>query len=231
MTIINKDQFKLFIDAVSMIADQCRCHITKRGMSVISVDEFNIAMIGAELKVHGLPELTPGINVKKLSHFLKMIHSNEINVEFQKNVMIIVGDNITIKSPLVLDAQIRMDPNQPKVGLPLSVEFAGQDFVKAIKNSISINDKVRFVFENNCFYLVTIDDDENEVKIEIGENVIGKEGGSSLFSDKYLKRIIKPIKKDDKLTLYASTDHPFKLSFSRDNVHVWYMQAPRIEAD
>ena len=234
MTKINRDQFKLFIDAVSAIVDECRCHIDKKGMSVITVDQHNVAMVFAQIKVKGLPELTPGINVKRLSYFLKMIKSEEVDISFkkvgEKDVMIVSGDKRTVKSTLILDAMLKTDPNPPKFETPFSVSISGLEFVRAIKESVSLSDKVRFVFADGLFCLQTTDEDKNEVSINLGENVTSGEA-QSLFSDTYLKKMIKPIKKDDMLSLYANQDHPFKLSFSRDNVNVTYLQAPRIEAD
>jgi DNA polymerase III sliding clamp (beta) subunit (PCNA family) len=63
MTLIKTSQFRTFIDAIGCLTDCCRLHVSPNGLHVITVDSANIALVEAELKVEGLPDLTPAIRL------------------------------------------------------------------------------------------------------------------------------------------------------------------------
>ncbi|HJJ56253.1 MAG TPA: DNA polymerase sliding clamp [Methanocorpusculum sp.] len=242
---INADIFRDTIDAISALVNECRLHITEHGISTVTVDTSNVAMVSLELNSDAFLEYSAdtteiGLDIEKVRTIMSLIGRTdtvclELDDVSKKLKLSFGGYEYSIT---LLDTKtIRKDPNTPNLDLPTSFEMSGVLFNDAIKASAMISDKISLsVNPDTKIFTMNAEGDNDKITREIhGDDIkyISCNASRSLFSLDYLKDMGKIIGKSDSVQIRLGTDHPVQFSFvyADNQGKIDYLLAPRIEAD
>lgn len=244
---IQADIFRETIDAISALVNECRLHVTEKGIRTITVDTSNVAMVSLELEssafdtyVCDSAEIEIGLDIEKIRAMMGMIgKSDTVSMELddtaRKLKLSFGGYEYSIT---LLDTKtIRKDPNAPNLNLPATFEISGSMFNDAIKASSMVSDKILLTVSGESqVFTMNADGDSDRIRRDLaGDDVhyLSCADARSLFSLDYLKDMGKAISRADRVQIRLGIDHPVQFSFvfADGKGKIGYLLAPRIEAE
>lgn len=156
------DILKEVVNVVSTLVDEAKFSMNAEGLTIKAVDPAHIAMVDLTLGKDAFEEFKAdeveiGIDIDKLSQFLKLARSDDIidlkHDEEKRRLNISVGD-ITRRMSLI-DTTGMSDPKVPSLNLPVTLTVKVDDLVQGIKASETVSDHIALVaspegFEMTC---------------------------------------------------------------------------------
>src|SRR5512137_463644 len=156
------DVLKEVVNVVSTLVDEAKFTVNADGLTIRAVDPAHIAMVVLTLSKDAFEEFKAdeseiGLDIDKLSQFLKLAHSNEVvdlkHDEEKRRLNIVIGD-ITRRMSLI-DTTGMSDPKVPNLNLPAKVTVKVDDLVQGIRASETVSDHIALTvtpedFEMTC---------------------------------------------------------------------------------
>lgn len=240
--VIDAETLRDAIEAVSSLVDEVKFTITEKGLELKAVDPANVAMVSLKIDASAFEfyQATPGeigVDLVRLSDLLSMADRGErVRLELledERKLRIGVG-SLSYTLSLIDPSAIRKEPRIPELDLPAHVAIPGAEFRRAIKAAEKVSDHVVLGVKDDIFYMEAKGDiDALRLTMRSSELLDMKPGEArSLFSLDYLSDMSKSIGKASEVKLEIGIDYPLRISFMlKDNVHVSYLLAPRIEQE
>jgi len=230
------------IDALKALVAEAEFSLKPEGVSVAAVDASNVALVTLDLpskafESYEATEMVLGIDLKKMDGILEMSVKDEIvglEVDEVSHKFIIKMRGLAYTMSLLDPASIRKLSKIPKLDLPGSVTFRGEDLRRGIKATKKVGDFVYIGISGKCFFIEGIGDTDS-VKLELTrEEVIDLIPAEvkAMFSLDYLLDISKVSGKTAEVILELGTDSPLRVrhKIAGDGGTIMYILAPRVES-
>ena len=236
------DILKEVVNVVSTLVDEAKFIVNANGLSIRAVDPAHIAMVDLTLGKEAFEEFKAdeseiGLDIDKLSQFLKLAKSDEIvsltHDEDKRRLNIVVGD-ITRRMSLI-DTTGMSDPKVPSLNLPAKVSLKVDDLVQGIKASETVSDHIALVATPESFEM-TCEGDMDQVQwMKAKKDLESLECPSSvrsLFPLEYFANMLKAVSAGSSVSMNLGNDYPVKVEFkiAGGKGDVRYLLAPRIES-
>jgi proliferating cell nuclear antigen len=236
------DVLKEVVNVVSTLVDEAKFTMNADGLTIRAVDPAHIAMVDLSLGKDAFEEFKAdegeiGLDIDKLSQFLKLAHSNEIvdlkHDEEKRRLNIVIGD-ITRRMSLI-DTTGMSDPKVPNLNLPATVTLKVDDLVQGIKASETVSDHIALVASSESFEM-TCEGDMDQVQWKKSkkdlESLESPSSVRSLFPLEYFANMLKAVSAGVSVTMHLGNDYPVKVEFkiAGGKGDVRYLLAPRIES-
>jgi len=236
------DVLKEVVNVVSTLVDEAKFTMNADGLTIKAVDPAHIAMVDLTLSKDAFEEFKAdeseiGLDIDKLSQFLKLAHGNEVidlkHDEDKRRLNIVIGD-ITRRMSLV-DTTGMSDPKVPNLNLPATVVLKVDDLVQGIKASETVSDHIALVASPEGFEM-TCEGDLDQVQWrKAKKDLEGLESPSSvrsLFPLEYFANMLRAVSTGVAVTMHLGNDYPVKVEFkiAGGKGEVRYLLAPRIES-
>jgi proliferating cell nuclear antigen len=234
---------KEVVDAVSIIIDEVKFHVSPEGMVLRAVDQSHVAMIDLSLRSKAFDEykateMDMGIDITKLSDVLKLAGPDDVvsmNYNEEARKLVFKVGNIS-RTAALLDTASMTDPKVPNLNLPVKIVVKSMDLDKGIRGAQTISDHVTLIAEATGFEL-SAEGDTDAVNLKLPKDLLVsvdcKEKARSVFSLDYFANMVKASRNVETVTIQMGTDYPVKIDFdvADDKGHVSYLLAPRIESE
>jgi proliferating cell nuclear antigen len=236
------DVLKEVVNVISTLVDEAKFTMNADGLTIKAVDPAHIAMVDLVLSKEAFEEYKAdeseiGLDIDKLSQFLKLAHSNEIidlrHDEEKRRLNIVIGD-ITRRMSLV-DTTGMSDPKVPNLNLPATVTLKVDDLVQGIKASETVSDHIALVASPEGFEM-TCEGDLDQVQWKKAkkdlEMLESPSSVRSLFPLEYFSNMLRAVSAGVSVTMHLGNDYPVKVEFkiAEGKGEVRYLLAPRIES-
>jgi proliferating cell nuclear antigen len=236
------DVLKEVVNVVSTLVDEAKFTMNADGLTIKAVDPAHIAMVDLTLSKDAFEEYKAdeseiGLDIDKLSQFLKLAHGNEIidlkHDEDKRRLNIVIGD-ITRRMSLV-DTTGMSDPKVPNLNLPATVTLKVDDLVQGIKASETVSDHIALVASPEGFEM-TCEGDLDQVQWKKAkkdlEALESPSSVRSLFPLEYFANMLRAVSAGVAVTMHLGNDYPVKVEFkiAGGKGEVRYLLAPRIES-
>lgn len=236
------DVLKEVMNVVSTLVDEAKFTVNADGLTIRAVDPAHIAMVDLNLSKEAFDEFKAdeseiGLDIDKLSQFLKLAHSNEVvdikHDEDKRRLNIVIGD-ITRRMSLI-DTTGMSDPKVPNLNLPASVTLKVDDLVQGIKASETVSDHIALVASPESFEM-TCEGDMDQVQWHKAkkdlESLESPSSVRSLFPLEYFSNMLRAVSGGVAVTMHLGNDYPVKVEFkiAGGKGDVRYLLAPRIES-
>jgi proliferating cell nuclear antigen len=236
------DVLKEVVNVISTLVDEAKFTMNADGLTIKAVDPAHIAMVDLILSKEAFEEYKAdeseiGLDIDKLSQFLKLAHSNEIidlkHDEDKRRLNIVIGD-ITRRMSLV-DTTGMSDPKVPNLNLPATVTLKVDDLVQGIKASETVSDHIALVASPEGFEM-TCEGDLDQVQWKKAkkdlEMLESPSSVRSLFPLEYFANMLRAVSAGVSVTMHLGNDYPVKVEFkiAEGKGEVRYLLAPRIES-
>ncbi len=236
------DVLKEVVNVISTLVDEAKFTVNADGLTIRAVDPAHIAMVDLTLSKEAFEEFKAeeteiGLDIDKLSQFLKLAHSNEIvdlkHDEDKRRLNIVIGD-ITRRMSLI-DTTGMSDPKVPNLNLPATVTLKVDDLVQGIKASETVSDHIALVASPEGFEM-TCEGDMDQVQWKKAkkdlEALESPSSVRSLFPLEYFANMLRAVSGGVAVTMHLGNDYPVKVEFkiAGGKGEVRYLLAPRIES-
>jgi len=230
------------IDALKALVAEAEFSMKPEGIYVAAVDASNVAMVTLDLaskafESYEATEMVLGIDLKKMDGILEMSVKDEIvglEVDEVSHKFIIKMKGLAYTMSLLDPASIRKLSKIPKLDLPGSVRFRGEDLRRGIKATKKVGDFVYIGISGKGFFIEGIGDTDS-VKLELTRDEVIEmryADVKAMFSLDYLLDISKVSSKAAEITLELGTDFPLRIKHkvADGNGDMMYILAPRVES-
>lgn len=239
---------KYLKDSISIISDlvsETRFKFTSAGLTIISMDPANVAMIVFKLLSSCFSEYNLkqdeeiGLNLNNLKQIFRRVESSDVvtlETESSKLKITVKGAS-TRKFAVPIIALDDKEQKEPALEFPVEISMPTTLLATAIEDADIVADSVNFICDTNKFTLVASGDlNDAEVDIIASDDVqITNDAESTIkskYSIEYLKKMITGAKIADVVNVRFGKDYPVKLSFvSVDKLSLSFVLAPRVESD
>jgi len=236
------DILKEVVNVVSTLVDEAKFCMNAEGLTLKAVDPAHIAMVDLSLGKDAFEEFKAdeveiGIDIDKLSQFLKLARSDDIidlkHDEEKRRLNISVGD-ITRRMSLI-DTTGMSDPKVPSLNLPATLTVKVDDLVQGIKASETVSDHIALVASPEGFEM-TCEGDMDQVTWKKSkkdmESLEAPSSVRSLFPLEYFSNMLKAVPSGSLATMHLGNDYPVRVEFkiAGGKGEVRYLLAPRIES-
>jgi proliferating cell nuclear antigen len=236
------DVLKEVVNVISTLVDEAKFTVNADGLTIRAVDPAHIAMVDLTLSKEAFEEFKAeeteiGLDIDKLSQFLKLAHGNEIvdlkHDEDKRRLNIVIGD-ITRRMSLI-DTTGMSDPKVPNLNLPATVTLKVDDLVQGIKASETVSDHIALVASPEGFEM-TCEGDMDQVQWKKAkkdlESLESPSSVRSLFPLEYFANMLRAVSAGVAVTMHLGNDYPVKVEFkiAGGKGEVRYLLAPRIES-
>ncbi len=239
---VKAEVLKTVIDAISMLVDEAKFHVSADGLSLKAVDPAHVAMVDLTLKRTAFEEfkcekMELGIDLDKLKEVLKLAASDdEVTMDYDvENHRLVLKIGNLVRRMSLVDTQGMADPKVPKLELPCTVTIAAAELEKGIRASEAVSDHVALIADKDYFELLA-EGDTDAVNLKLERSMLAElktnDRVRSLFSLDYFANMVKAAKGSQGIHLNIGSDYPVKLEFdiAGGNGHITYLLAPRIES-
>jgi proliferating cell nuclear antigen len=231
------------LDSISAITPECRFHITESGITVLTHDSANVAMIKVILPKESFMEYigTPSemcVDIKNLKDALGKMSEKEVEILYTESSehVELIGGKFKYKTRCLSNASVRKDPAKEPTGIPLNASFSatGQIISQAINATSNVSDKVGFaLIQSEDKVIISSFDESNTMNVELKNGVdisiINNTPEKSLFSSDYMRELSRIFAKSDSILVEFGTDMPIRFKCNIQKFEVVYVVAPRIE--
>ena len=236
------DFLKEVVNVVSTLVDEAKFSMNSDGLTLKAVDPAHIAMVDLSLGKDAFEEFKAdeveiGIDIDKLSQFLKLARSDDIidvkHDEDKRRLNIAVGD-ITRRMSLI-DTTGMSDPKVPSLNLPVTLTVKVDDLVQGIKASETVSDHIALVASPEGFEM-TCEGDMDQVNWKKSkkdmESLEAPSSVRSLFPLEYFSNMLRAVPSGSVVTMHLGNDYPVRVEFkiAGGKGEVRYLLAPRIES-
>ncbi|MFY9605686.1 MAG: proliferating cell nuclear antigen (pcna) [Thermoplasmata archaeon] len=236
------DILKEVVNVVSTLVDEAKFSMNSDGLTLKAVDPAHIAMVDLSLGKDAFEEFKAdeveiGIDIDKLSQFLKLARSDDIidvkHDEDKRRLNIAVGD-ITRRMSLI-DTTGMSDPKVPSLNLPVTLTVKVDDLVQGIKASETVSDHIALVASPEGFEM-TCEGDMDQVNWKKSkkdmESLEAPSSVRSLFPLEYFSNMLRAVPSGSVVTMHLGNDYPVRVEFkiAGGKGEVRYLLAPRIES-
>lgn len=236
------DILKEVVNVVSTLVDEAKFTVNSDGLALRAVDPAHIAMVDLTLGKDAFEEFKAdeseiGIDIDKLSQFLKLARSDDIvdlkHDEEKRRLNIVVGD-ITRRMSLI-DTTGMSDPKVPVLNLPAKVTVKVDDLIQGIRASEAVSDHIALMASPEGFEM-TCEGDMDQVNWKKAkkdmEALEAPTSVRSLFPLEYFSNMLKAVPSGSSVTMHLGNDYPVKVEFkiAGGKGEVRYLLAPRIES-
>jgi proliferating cell nuclear antigen len=236
------DILKEVVNVVSTLVDEAKFSMNADGLTLKAVDPAHIAMVDLTLGKDAFEEFKAdeveiGIDIDKLSQFLKLARSDDIvdlkHDEDKRRLNIVVGD-ITRRMSLI-DTTGMSDPKVPSLNLPAKLTVKVDDLMQGIRASEAVSDHIALVASPEGFEMSCEGDMDQVNWKKAKKDLPALETPSSvrsLFPLEYFSNMLKAVPTGDDVTMFLGNDYPVKVEFkiAGGKGDVSYLLAPRIES-
>ncbi|MGM5484127.1 MAG: proliferating cell nuclear antigen (pcna) [Nanobdellota archaeon] len=239
---------KYFKDSISIISElvsETRIKVSNTGLTIISMDPANVAMVifkllsscFSEYKVESETEI--GLNLNNLKQVLKRVEVSDImELETSDNnsrLDITVKGRVTRKFSLPMITLDDKEQKEPNLEFNVDVTMPATLLSSAIEDADVVADSVSIIGNTNKM-TVSAEGDLNKVEVDIENSdevkITNKAEATvkSKYSIEYLKKLIAGSKISDNVQISFSNDYPMKMSFvSVDKASLSFILAPRVD--
>lgn len=236
------DILKEVVNVVSTLVDEAKFFVNSDGLGLRAVDPAHIAMVDLSLGKEAFEEFKAdeaeiGIDIDKLSQFLKLAKSDDIvdlkHDEEKRRLNIVVGD-ITRRMSLI-DTTGMSDPKVPTLNLPAKLTVKVDALVQGIRASEAVSDHIALIASPEGFEM-TCEGDMDQVNWRKAkkdmEFLEAPSSVRSLFPLEYFSNMIKAVPSGSSVTMHLGNDYPVRVEFkiAGGKGDVRYLLAPRIES-
>ncbi|MFT4889166.1 MAG: proliferating cell nuclear antigen [Halobacteriales archaeon] len=243
--IVSADTLSSALDAISVLVDECKIHLTEQGFEIRAVDPANVGMVDLSLSADAFESYEAdggviGVNLSRLENIAGMADSDqlvELELDEETRKLHIQIDGLEYTLALIDPDSIRQEPDIPDLDLPAEIVLEGRDVNRAVTAADMVSDHIALgVDDTDEHFYVDAQGDTDDVHFELGrEDLIDVTvaPAHSLYSLDYLKDMNKAIPSDAEVTVDLGEEFPVKMHFeiAEGQGHVTYMLAPRIQSD
>jgi len=239
--ILKIDKPKLLSDAISILSEvvsEVRIKLLEDGLSIVAVDQANVA-----LAIFKLPKTTFskyeagnevwGVNLDDLKKILKRASSSSSVVFEQEDnqLKISIFDKVKRVFHLCLIDVESEDKEVPELNFACKIEMDSNLFSSAIEDSHVVADAVSLI-AGEGFFMIEGSGSLNSARAEFsGDEVEIKGMAKSKYSIDYLMKFIKAARISEKTVVSFSDDYPLRLDFPGELMGIGFILAPRVEND
>lgn len=235
-------------DSISIISDlvsETRFKFTSAGLTIISMDPANVAMVIFKLLSSCFTEYNLqkdedlGLNLNNLKQIFRRVEASDIvtlETDSSKLKITIKGTS-TRRFAVPIIALDDKEQKEPPLEFPVEISMPTALLSAAIEDADIVADSVSFICDTNKFTLAASGDlNDAEVDILASDEVqITNDAGATIrskYSIEYLKKMIAGAKIADTVTVRMGKDYPIKISFvTVDKLSLSFVLAPRVESD
>ena len=243
---IEAKKLKHAISVLRRVHDESIFKVGNREITSKVVDPANTIMVQATIacgKVDFAPEPhTVGIDLDKMVSILKRATAKDIISisEFADDTWFITRGIHRRSMRLLEPTHLRKYPNRPKMTHASSIRLSGKEFKDIIgeageldSNQILLTASGEFglIFQtesnemNPDIYTATLPADRFELRPD------NTEATKCLYTLEYLQDTAKDMRSSDEVLVSFGRDLPCEIEYTRDDVTIWCIMAPRIESD
>ena len=247
LTLTEPKHLKDSIAIVSELVTETRLKISKTGITIISMDPANVAMVIYKLLSSSFSEfeieedIELGINLNNLKQILKRVDSSDIvtletDSDASKLKITVKGKSVRRFAIPIIESEDR-EQKEPSLDFPIEITMPATMLSSAIDDADVVSDAVSFIADKASF-TIKAKGDLNDAEIE---NASGddlkitssvEEKVTAKYSIEYLKKMVSGSKISDTVVIQFNADYPVKLSFvTIDKVSLSFVLAPRVEND
>lgn len=226
------------IDLLSDLVLEARLKVNEYGMSIVAMDQANVAMVGFKLPKGAFSQFeatneTLGINLDNFKKILKRCGPKSIlTLESNNdNLKIEISDRIKRNFSLSLIDVEGEDKEMPSLEFSSKVEINSLDLIDSIEDCSVVADSCAFIVEEDKFVIQAKGADSARAEFSKDQLTIDGEPSKSKYSLEYLQKFIKGAKLCEKTTLNFATNHPLKMSFRAQHLELNFILAPRVDSD
>lgn len=247
LTLSEPKHLKDSISIVSELVTETRMKVSKTGITIISMDPANVAMVIYKLLSSSFSEfqldddIELGLNLNNLRQILKRVENSDIlTLETDSDVAklkITVKGKSTRRFAIPIIESDDREQKEPVLEFPVEISMPASTLSSAIDDADVVSDAVSFIAEKGKF-TIQASGDLNDAEIEMAADDDVKITSSSddtlksKYSLEYLKKMVSGSKISDTVLIQFNKDYPVKLSFvTVDKVSLSFVLAPRVESD
>lgn len=230
---------KLLSDAISIISEivtEVRIKLLEDGLSIVSSDPANIAMVIFKFPRTSFSKYETGsevwgVNLEDLKRILKRATtSSSLVFEQEENrLKISIFDKIKRVFTLSLTEVSSEDRDIPSFSFDAKVEMDSRIFSQAIEDSYVVADSCAFICKDGSF-IIEGSGSLNSARSEFSGDEAKIEGTArAKYSLEYLTKFIKAAKTTDRVSISFSNDYPLRLDFPGEKMGIGFILAPRVE--
>lgn len=239
---------KYLKDSIAIISDlvsETRFKFTSAGVTMISMDPANVAMVVYKLLSSSFAEYDLkqdeeiGLNLNNLKQIFRRVESSDVvTLETEKSKLkITVTGKSTRRFAVPIIQLDDKDQKEPPLEFPVEISLPTKVLGTAIEDADVVADAVTFVCDTNKFTL-SASGDLNDVEVDItaSDDVrIANDASATVqskYSIEYLKKMISGEKLADEVNIRFGKNYPVKVTFvSVDKLSLSFILAPRVESD
>jgi len=229
------DTLRKIFNAMQIVANESRLHITNDGLRAVVVDPANVMMTELEIEPWAMityridKERVVGVDWDRLHEYCKKIFKGgDVTIEISNEiVMYPESDDGTRKVRVLLidPTSIRKEPKVPSLEFDAEVKVTGLNKIVSAHSMfgdhmvIEVKDgEAKFKTEGD------IDGIEDTLPYGWGE-------ARAMYSMEYLVEIAKGLLLFDEVTIKFKTNYPAVFEGEKDGIRIRHTLAPRIEAE
>lgn len=226
------------IDLLSELVMEARLKVNEYGMSIVAMDQANVAMVGFKLPKGAFAQFeatneTLGISLDNFKKILKRCGAKSVLTleSSNDNLKIEISDRIKRNFSLSLIDVEGEDKEMPSLEFSSKVKINSLDLIDSIEDCVVVADSCAFIVEEDKFVIQAKGADSARAEFSKDQLTIEGEPSKSKYSLDYLQKFIKGAKLCDKTTLNFATNHPLKMSFRAEHLELNFILAPRVDSD
>lgn len=247
------DTIKPFFNAISVVDNEAKIHITEDGFYTSLVDPTNVLMGDIGLSADSFEtyefhnSTTLGVTVKELSGAVRRARKNsddELTLSLRENELTATVsrgyDNHDVVSQSTVSFidpdKLRKEPDLPELELPVKVDIDYDPFMDALNHSLGFGEYVQIetkaVNQHATALYMGSETDVRQEQTAIS-NVDTDESVTAFYSGDYLTTMLEGFQKvdADSVRLRLGDEFPIFAKVESEGIEVEYVVAPRIKPD
>lgn len=236
---IEASLFKDYISAISTLINEVELAISKEGISAITMDDSNVAMVIAKLKNTSFlnydveTETKLGINLNDLLTVLKRAKKDEsVTLEEADNkLQIKVGPGRQFTLPII--ELENTEQKVPELDHTVTIDMPIKVLSDSLKDIDVVSESIKFVANQDELKLLG-EDELTKAIVQIKKNGETKITGElenqtieSKYALEYLNKMMLDLTKQVKVKF--AKNYPMKIIYDSDKMSVSYILAPRVD--
>lgn len=242
ITLSDAKKFVESLKVVNELLSEATFNLETEGLSVISMDPANVAMVVYKYNAGGFTEYSCPEPKK---YYVNLTELNKLLGRIDKEGMTTLefGDVLTIQSlskskkkitlPFLAEAVDKSD-KVPLLEFKAVLKASGKELYEAIEDAKTIKEKggsARFVVANGKFSVVSASDSGRAIVTDINSVATKAENCECNYAIEYLTKMVQGKSLNDEVEIGFSTEYPLRLSFKKEGVELSMIVAPRVSND
>jgi len=244
---INAKPLRTVVDAIMIMNDEAKFHISPEGIKSKQVDEAHVGLVNVEMKKklfdsYKASDFELGIDLNKLDNVLKLARSDDVvklDMDDKKSKCLWISFGFLKRRIGCLDTAGMPDPKTPNVATNIKATLKKCDFELSLKATAQIADYFKMIAQQDFLNIETEGDtDKVDLKLENGNggplvNLSVDKKTEAMYTTDYVRNCIKPATGDMDLNISFGQDKPIKIEYNMEDKKILfeYMVAPRIESE